>query len=118
VACNAGASSELMVGCRIDRLPMGEELVVLCISGRLTAQDGGVLWDLLAQESGPVAIDLKGVLLVDREIVRLLALTEANGVELRNCPAFIAEWIRRERAQTNEPRGEGEGKPREDVEDV
>ena len=106
------------MGCRIDRVPMGQELVVLCVSGRVTAQDGPVLWDLLAQESGAVAIDLKGVLLVDREIVRLLALTEANGIELRNCPAFIAEWIKRERAQTTEARGEGEGKAKEDVEDV
>jgi len=97
---------------------VGEGLVVLCVSGRMTAQDGGVLWELLAQEDGSVAIDLKGVLLVDREIVRLLALTEANGIELRNCPAFIVEWIKRERAQTTEAQGEGEGKAREDLEDV
>ena len=32
------------------------------------------------------AIDLKNVLLVDREIVKLLALSEADGTELRNCP--------------------------------
>jgi hypothetical protein len=31
--------------------------------------------------------------------VKLLALTEARGVELRNCPAYIREWIEREREQ-------------------
>ena len=41
------------------------------------------------QESGSFAIDLENVLLVDREAVKLLALSEANGTELRNCPPYI-----------------------------
>jgi hypothetical protein len=51
-----------------------------------------------------VAIDLKNVLLVDREAVKLLAVRESNGDELRNCPAYIREWVTRERADTNAPR--------------
>ena len=53
---------------------------------------------LLEQESGGFAIDLKNVLLVDREAVKLLAVSEANGTELRNCPPYIREWVTRERA--------------------
>jgi hypothetical protein len=29
--------------------------------------------------------------------VRLLAVSESNGFELRNCPAYIREWVARER---------------------
>ena len=88
------------MGCRIDRVVSGKDLVVLRISGRITAQEVGMLHDLLRQESGAVAIDLKEILLVDREAVRLLAFSEVNGVELRNCPAYIREWVTRERAQS------------------
>ena len=56
-----------------------------------------MLRDLLGQETGAVAIDLKDVLLVDREAVKLLALSESNGTELRNCPAYIREWVTRDR---------------------
>lgn len=52
---------------------------------------------LLEQEGGAAALDLKDILLVDREVVKLLALCESNGNEIRNCPLYIREWITRER---------------------
>jgi hypothetical protein len=57
---------------------------------------------LLEQERSVVVIDFKEVLLVDREAVTLLAFRESNGSELRNCPAYIREWITREWADTKE----------------
>jgi len=36
---------------------------------------------------------------VDAEAVSFLAEAEAGGTELRNCPLFIREWIRRERSE-------------------
>ena len=90
------------MSCRIDRIVSGEDLVVLVVSGRITAQELGMLQDLLRQESGAVAIDLKDVRLVDREAVKLLAFGELHGVELRNCPAYIREWITRETVQSKE----------------
>jgi hypothetical protein len=51
--------------------------------------------DLLAQETDPVALDLREVALVDREAVKFLATLDARGVELRNCPGFIREWMRK-----------------------
>ncbi len=89
------------MSCRIDRHVIGEDLVILCISGRITAQDVDMLRALLEQERSAVAIDLKDVLLVDREAVKLLAVRESNGAELRNCLTYIREWITRERADTN-----------------
>jgi hypothetical protein len=80
--------------CRIERLVIGEDLVVLRISGGITGQDVDMPRGLLEQESGGFAIDLRNVLLVDREAVELLALSEANGIELRNCPAYIREGSR------------------------
>jgi hypothetical protein len=89
------------MSCRIDRLVVGQDLVMFHISGRISAQDVDMLRALLEEERRVVAIDLKEVLLVDREAVKLLALRESNGDELRNCPAYIREWITRERADTN-----------------
>lgn len=84
--------------CRIDRLSI-EQGVVLRISGRLAAEDLGVVRAAL-KGGGVVALDLTEVELVDLGAVRLLALTEAGGVELRHCPAYIREWVKRERASS------------------
>src|SRR5579859_3124426 len=106
------------MSCRIDRVVSGEDLVVFRVSGRITAQELGMLQDLLRQESGAVAIDLKDVLLVDRDAVKLLAFSEVNGIELRNCPAYIREWVTRERVQSKaEGSSQGTGAT-EDIEDV
>jgi hypothetical protein len=83
---------------RIERLISGEDFAVLYVSGGLRGQHVDTLRDALQREKGEVAIDLKEVLLVDREAVKLLAISETNGTELRNCPAYIREWIARERA--------------------
>ena len=77
-----------------------------------------MLRGVLAQESDGYAIDLKNVLLVDREGVKLLALREANGTELRNCPPYIREWVTRERAETPERPWEQGLEGRKDIEDV
>jgi hypothetical protein len=87
--------------CRVDRFPTGDDGVVLRISGRIATDDCAMLRNLLEQETGAVALDLTHLLLVDRDAVQLLAAAEADGVELRNCPAYIREWIARERGQTN-----------------
>ena len=71
------------------------------VSGRIHVEHVGTLRELLGREKGAVAIDLAEVILVDREAVSLLALSEANGIELRNCPAYIREWVERHKAQSN-----------------
>ena len=77
-----------------------------------------MLRDVLEQESGGFAIDLKNVLLADREAVRLLALSEANGTELRNCPPYIREWVTRERAEKHGPESKQGPAGKEDIEDA
>jgi hypothetical protein len=90
------------MSCRIDRVIIGKNLVALRISGRIAGQDVDMLRALLEQETSAVAIDLKDVLLVDREAVKLLALRESDGAELRNGPAYIREWVTRERERRDE----------------
>ena len=106
------------MSCRIDRVVSAENLVVLFISGRITGEHVDMLRGVLEQESGGFAIDLKNVLLVDREAVKLLALSEANGTELRNCPPYIREWVTREKAETCGRPSEQGLQGREDIEDA
>ena len=84
--------------CRIDRVLI-EQGVVLRISGRITGEDLDVLRTAL-EEGRVVAIDLTEVEMADRDAVTLLARTERNGIELRHCPAYIREWVTRERGRS------------------
>jgi hypothetical protein len=106
------------MSCRIDRVVNAENFAVLFISGRIAGEHVEVLRGVLEQESCGFAIDLKNVLLADREAVRLLALSEANGRELRNCPPYIREWVTRERAETRWPTSLEGPAEREDTKDV
>lgn len=84
--------------CRIDRVST-EKGLVLCISGRLTVEELDVIRTELAGRR-VVAIALAEVELVDREAVKFIAQAEAEGVELKSCPAYIREWIVRERTNS------------------
>jgi hypothetical protein len=87
------------MACRIDRLVTEDGVVVMKISGRLTAHDVEMLRTLLEPEAGVIAFDLADLLFVDRDAVGLLARSEAGGGELRNCPPYIREWVTQERTQ-------------------
>jgi anti-anti-sigma regulatory factor len=75
--------------------------VVLTLSGRLGADNVSELSALLAAEPAGLAVvlDLKDVVLVDRDVVRFLRARERGGLVLRNCPPYIREWIAREEEQ-------------------
>jgi hypothetical protein len=87
--------------CRIDRAVGADDLIVLSISGEIKGQDVDMLRNVLRQETGALAIDLKNVSLVDRQGVKLLALSEYNGAQLMNCPAYVREWVVSETAEWN-----------------
>jgi len=55
---------------------------------------------------------------VDHEVVKLLAVCETNGTEVRNCPAYIREWVSRERAQRSAELSDLDAGTSEDVQDV
>ena len=81
--------------CRIDRLST-ERGLVLYISGRLAAEDLEVV-RIALDARRVVAVELGEVELVSRDAVKLLVQAEAQGIELRSCPAYIREWITNER---------------------
>jgi hypothetical protein len=86
-----------VMSCKIERIGNGRDFVVLRVSGRIDGENVETLREVIVQEKGGVAIDLTEVTLVDREAVRLFAVSEANGVQLRNCPPYIREWVAREK---------------------
>ena len=49
-----------------------------------------------ADDAENVVFDLEETKLVDREAVTFLTTCQAQGAKLRNCPAYIEEWIARE----------------------
>jgi hypothetical protein len=88
------------VTCKIHREIVGEDGVVLRVSGRLTGDNVETLRKLMERESSGLTLDLKDVRLADGEAVKLMAIHESNGVRIDNCPLYIREWIRREREAT------------------
>ena len=96
------------MSCKIERIVGGEDKVVLRVSGRLTGEHVDALRELILLEEA-VAIDLTEVMLVNLEAVYLLAASEANGIELRNCPSYIREWVASEKdrktGKTSSPDG-------------
>ena len=81
---------------KIQRTTNGD--VVLTVSGRLRADNLTELSGLIeAERARPtLVLDLKDVVLVDRDIVRFLRACEDDGITLRNCPPYIRSWIERE----------------------
>ena len=81
---------------RVQRRTNGD--VVFTVSGRLGAENLSELSAPLAAEPAgrTLVLDLKDVVLVDRDAVRFLRSQERSGVALRNCPPYIREWITRE----------------------
>ncbi len=71
----------------------------LRVSGRIDAENVAELKMQMQIYPSLIALELGEVTLVDAEAVRFLAETEASGTELRNCPLFVREWIRREHPQ-------------------
>jgi ABC-type transporter Mla MlaB component len=78
------------------------EEVVFTVSGRLDAENLAELKTLFTSEvSGlRIGLDLKELTQVDQAAVSFLMRCESNDIQLKNCPAYIREWITRERRQS------------------
>ena len=82
---------------RIQREANGE--VVLKISGRLDRESLAELKKLIDSEGGGrrMVLDLRELTLVDHEAVGFLRECESSGIELKDCPPYVCEWIARQR---------------------
>ncbi len=65
------------------------------LSGRIEMEDVAELRRLLNLEvpSEAISLSLQDVTLVDRDAVKFLAQLEAEKIKLKNCPAYLREWI-------------------------
>ena len=82
--------------CKIERVLTPIGFVVFRMSGRIDRAYVEVLQELIDNEKTPkrrLALDLTEITVVGLEAVRALSVAEANGIELRNCPAYVREWI-------------------------
>jgi len=82
---------------KITRAANGE--VVIKLSGRMDAENLTDLETLMTSEADGrrIVLDLKDLTLVDQDAISFLRRCEANNITLKNCPAYIREWITRER---------------------
>src|SRR5262249_4252930 len=70
----------------------------LSVSGRIDSEQVPQLRRSVEAERGQdIVLDLGEVGLVDVEAVRFLVQCETQGVRLSRCPAYVREWMARER---------------------
>jgi hypothetical protein len=85
---------------RIRRSANGE--VVFTLSGQMDEEPIAELETLISSEGNgrPIVLELRDLTLVNEDAIRFLERCEADSITLRNCPAYVREWIdaqRRER---------------------
>ena len=69
--------------------------VVIKVSGRMDAENVGELEALIRAEvrGRRIVLDLKDLTLVVEGAVSFLRRCVAESIQLKNCPAYIREWI-------------------------
>jgi hypothetical protein len=83
---------------RIRRSENGQ--VVYTLSGRVNGEYITELEILIRAEAKGcrIVLDLTDVTLIDEVGVAFLEHCEVSGITLQNCPAYIREWITRQRS--------------------
>ena len=77
---------------KIERFESADD-VVLVVSGKVETIHLAELQSQLAAQRKRTVLDMKDVTLVERDVVDTLARWEKQGIELRNCPAYVREWL-------------------------
>jgi hypothetical protein len=79
----------------------GRDRIVLSLIGHVQSEHVNELRQVFVSEAAThdLILDLKDLKLVDQDVVSFLANCEASGATLRNCPAYVREWIRAERTE-------------------
>jgi hypothetical protein len=88
---------------KIRRAADGE--VVFTLSGRMDSEGIAELERLFRLEANGchMILDLKDVTLVNHDAVNFLEHCEAGGITLKNCPAYIREWIMSQKSTRVKP---------------
>ena len=75
----------------------GRDSQCLRVSGRMEAEHVLELEELFDGDYRNIILDLRDLRLADRDAVRFLRGCEADGMKLENCPAYVREWMGREK---------------------
>jgi hypothetical protein len=81
---------------RIER-SVRQGIMIFTLSGRMKAEEIAELKQLFATDYRSIVLDLRDVRLADRDAVKFLRDCEVDGMKLENCPAYIREWMEREK---------------------
>ena len=81
---------------RIERSTR-QRFTVFTLSGRMEAEHVAELKELFDRDYRNIILDLRDLRLADRNAVRFLRGCEADGMKLENCPAYVREWMDREK---------------------
>jgi anti-anti-sigma regulatory factor len=75
------------------------EEVVFTLSGQMDEEATAGLQAVIRSEANGrrIALDLRDLTLVNEDGVIFLESCESNGITLQNCPAYVREWITRQR---------------------
>ncbi len=82
---------------RIETRTESNDAVTYALAGQLTQEHRAELVELISasrRAGRRVTLDLAGVVLVDRELVRFFACDKAKDVELLHCPAYVLSWMK------------------------
>jgi predicted metal-binding protein len=63
----------------------------------MEAEQVAELKELFDRNYRMIILDLLDLRLADRDAVRFLRGCEADGMKLENCPAYVREWMDREK---------------------
>jgi hypothetical protein len=85
---------------RIQRTANGQVIFTLC--GRMDQDNTAEVEALITSEAQgrPIGLDLKDVTIVNQDAIDFLERCDANGIALKNCPAYIREWIAGQRRES------------------
>jgi predicted metal-binding protein len=81
---------------RIER-SVRQGFTVFTLSGHMKAEEVAELKALLDADYKTIVLDLRDMRLADRHAVKFLRSCERDGMRLENCPAYVREWMEREK---------------------
>ena len=76
---------------------MRQGFTVFSLSGHMKAEEVAELRALFDTDYRNIVLDLRDVRLADRDAVKFLRSCERDGMKLENCPAYVREWMEREK---------------------
>ena len=83
---------------RIERSQNG--VTALKVSGQIGVDDLAQLQESISRERHDgLVLDLRELKLIDSDGVQFLIQCEARGIGVANCPAYIREWMSKEKRQ-------------------